>query len=168
LTPEAAAAQQLVILTGLFSLGGVVIGALLSPLTQLFVDWRRRRRMADRAKALVAGELLHCQLIMRTTVDSGIWPIAEDADTARGRLPSTMWEENRSELVGEVDDDLLNALVMAYATLDVDRGRMVLANKVPERRLTEQETRFFQEAAAELGRLRRRLGAGGGWVEDTQ
>lgn len=166
MTLEAAAAQELVIVTGLFSLGGVVVGALLSPFTQFLIDWRRERGKAQRAKKLVAGELLHCQLILRTTADSGIWPVVDDAATARERLPSGMWEENRSDLVGALDDDLWNKLVMAYAALEVDRGRMILANKAPRERLTAEEAKLFTDGALKIGRLRHRLGGVGHWADD--
>jgi len=57
--------SHLVIAGGLFSLGGVLLGGLLTPLTQLFLERKRERRVANRAKLLVAGELLQAQLILR-------------------------------------------------------------------------------------------------------
>jgi hypothetical protein len=57
---------HLVIAGGLFSLGGVLLGGLLSPLTQLFLEWKRERRTADQAKLLIAGEMLQAQLVLRS------------------------------------------------------------------------------------------------------
>jgi len=44
--------------TGLLPLIGIVLGALLTTGTQLYLERKRERRAADRAKRLVAGELL--------------------------------------------------------------------------------------------------------------
>jgi ABC-type branched-subunit amino acid transport system permease subunit len=70
----------LVVAAGLFSLGGVFLGALLMPLTQLYLERKREQRAADRAKLLVAGELLHAQLILRAASVSRDWPHVEDAN----------------------------------------------------------------------------------------
>ena len=53
-----------VIAGGLFSLAGVLLGGLLSTLPQLIIESQRERRAAGRAKLLVAGELLHAQMIL--------------------------------------------------------------------------------------------------------
>jgi hypothetical protein len=105
---------QLVITAGSFSLAGVVIGALLTPLTQLYLERKRGQRTADRAKRLIAGELLHDQLVLRAASEGKTWPYIEDEKAATAYLPSSVWEENRSSLVGHVDEDLLNQLVMSY------------------------------------------------------
>ena len=69
---------HLVIAGGLFSLGGVLLGGLLTPLTQLFLEWKRERRAADRAKLLVAAELLHAQMMLRSASKGRHWPTIED------------------------------------------------------------------------------------------
>ena len=103
---------QLVIATGLFSLGGVVVGGLLSTFTQLYLERKREQRAADRAKLLVAGELLHAELVLRSASKSKKWPPVEDID---GFLPTSAWRENRASLVGKVEEDLWEQLVMTYA-----------------------------------------------------
>jgi hypothetical protein len=107
-------ALQLVIAAGLFSLGGVVIGALLTTFTQLYLERKREQRAADRAKLLVAGELLHAQRILRVVSADKIWPPFEDLNAF---LPTSAWQENRSSVAGKVDEDLWNQLVMAYQGL---------------------------------------------------
>ena len=69
---------HLVIAGGLFSLGGVLLGGLLTPLTQLFLERKRKRRVADRAKLLVAAELLHAQMTLRSVSKGKLWPPIED------------------------------------------------------------------------------------------
>ena len=69
---------QLVIVAGLFSLGGVVLGALLAPFTQLYIERKRERRAADRAKLLVAAELLQAQMTLRAVSEGEHWPCYED------------------------------------------------------------------------------------------
>jgi hypothetical protein len=158
---------QLVIAAGLFSLGGVVIGALLTPSTQLYLERTREKRTADRAKLLVAGELLHAQLVLRAASEGEHWPYTEDANAAAARLPSSVWEENRSSLVGHVDEDLMNQLIMVYATLEIDRTRFVTASRLPaETSLPPREAQSLKQFSNELGRLRRQLGGGGGWLDE--
>lgn len=72
-----------VIATGLFTLAGVVIGVLLIPLTQLFLKGKQEKGMADKAKGLVALELIHNQLILRAASRGKNWPLAEDSAAAR-------------------------------------------------------------------------------------
>src|SRR5687767_6895112 len=97
------AEQQLVVATGLFSLGGVFLGALLTPFTQLIVEWKRERRTIAQGKLLVAGELLNAQLILRSVAKGETWPYMEDVNAC---LPTSAWQENRSSFAGEVDEDL--------------------------------------------------------------
>lgn len=96
-------ALQLVIATGLFSLGGVVIGALLNTFTQLYLERKREQRAGDQAKRLVAGELLHAQLILGTVSKGKHWPVVENVDAF---LPTSAWRENRASLVRKVDEGL--------------------------------------------------------------
>jgi hypothetical protein len=86
---------QLVVAAELFSLGGVFLGALLTPLTQLYLEKKRQQRSANRAKILVAGELLHAQLMLRTASKGKHWPPVEDG---KAFLPTSAWQENRTSL----------------------------------------------------------------------
>jgi hypothetical protein len=157
-------ALQLVIAAGLFSLGGVVIGALLTTSTQLYLEWKREQRAADQAKLLVAGELLNAQLILRAASEGKHWPPAKDVDAL---LPTSAWRENRSSLAGKVHEDLWNQLVMAYGLLEIDRARLVLANRLPPATLLPaKEAEDMKQASNNLGRLRRKLGGGGGWLDE--
>ena len=63
---------------------------------------------ADRAKRLVAGELLHLQLILRAAAAGPNWPLISDVNA---HLPNTAWQEFRSRLVDTMDEDLFNELV---------------------------------------------------------
>ena len=150
-----------VILGSVFSLVGVVIGALLMPLTQLHLERERAIFAADRAKLLVAGELLHAQVILRVASEGEHWPYAPDMDATIARLPSSLWEENRSSLVGHVDDELFESLVIAYANLEIDRLRIFVASKLPaDRPMTPEEAQSLKRNSDVLGRLRRQLGGG--------
>jgi hypothetical protein len=152
------------IIGGLFSLGGVVLGALLSPVTQLYTERKREQRAADRAKLLVAGELLHVELVLRTVSRGEHWPYLEDINA---HLPTTAWQENRSSLVGQIDADLWHRLVMAYALLETDRVRFAMVSRLPpERPLPAKEAEEIKETSDNLGRLRRELGGGGGWRDE--
>jgi hypothetical protein len=71
---------RLVVAAGLFSLGGVLIGALLTPLSQLHLERKRERRAADRARQLVVQELLQAELILRGASEGTNWPPMEDAN----------------------------------------------------------------------------------------
>jgi hypothetical protein len=155
---------QLVIAAGLFSLGGVVIGALLTTCTQMYLERKREQRAANRAKQLVAGELLNAQMVLSACSKGNLWPPIEDADAF---LPTSAWHDHRSTLAGHVHEDLWNQLVMAYAAIEIDRARFVLANRLPPGTpLPAKEAEGIRQSAMRLGGLRRKLGGGGGWLEE--
>jgi hypothetical protein len=155
-----------VIVGGAFSLGGVLLGGLLTPLTQFFLEWRRERSIADRAKLLVAAELFHAQLVLRTASKSPYWPPFESLDAF---LPTSAWRENRSSIAGKIPEDLWVQLVMAYALLEMDRSRFALANRMPPRQSLDGESaKGLQKSSNDLGRLRRQLGVGGGWFDEFE
>jgi hypothetical protein len=157
-------AVQLVVTAGLFSLGGVVLGALLTPLTQLYLERRREQRASDRAKILVAGELLHAQMTLRAASDLKHWPPVEDG---KAFLPTSAWQENRSSLAGKVDEDLWNRLVTAYALLETDRARFVQATRLPpETPLPAKEAEGIKQTSNNLGHLRRKLWGGYVWPDE--
>lgn len=146
--------------TGLFTLGGVVVGAVASTGSQVYQEKKREAREADRAKQLVAGELLHLQMVFRGASAGMSWPPIDDV---KAFLPNSAWQEHRSRLAATVDEDLWDQLVMAYALLEADRMRFVTAaNLAPDRTLTASEAAGLRQTANHLGRLRRRLGDGGG------
>jgi hypothetical protein len=157
---------QLVVAAGLFSLGGVVIGALLTPLTQLYLERKREQRAANRAKLVVAGELLHAQMILRSVSEIADWPHIEDINDF---LPTSAWRENRSSLAGKVQEDLWEQLVTAYAVLETDRLRFVFASSSPAPiALPAEVAQGLKLFSYELGQLRRQLGSGGGWLDEIQ
>ena len=157
-------ALQLVVAAGLFSLGGVVIGALLTTFTQLYLEKKREQHAADQAKLLIAGELLHAQLALSAFSKGEHWPMVENVDAF---LPTSAWRENRASMARKVDEDLWNQLVMAYAALEFDRARFVAANRLPALPpLTAKEAESIKVASFELGSLRRQLGGGGGWIDE--
>ena len=157
---------SLVIAGGLFSLAGVLLGGLLTSLTQLFLERKRERRAANRGKLLVAAELLHAQLTLRTVSEMGHWIPFEDLD---GFLPTSAWRENRSSIAGNVSEDLWVQLVITYTLLEIDRSRFATANKLPEGKpLTVKEAKDMKESSTDLGRLRRQLGVGGGWLDEIE
>ena len=157
---------NLVIAGGLFSLGGVLLGGLLTPLTQLFLERKRERRAADRAKLLVAAELLQAQMVLRTVSEDGHWPPIEDLNAF---LPTSAWRENRSSIAGNVSEDLWVQIVMAYSLLEHDRARFDAANKISAKTpLTAEVAKSMKESSNDLGRLRRQLGVGGGWVDENR
>jgi hypothetical protein len=157
--------SKLVIAAGLFSLGGVVIGALLTPFTQLYLERKQEQRAADQAKLLVAGELLHAQLVLGAVSKSEQWPVVENVDAF---LPTSAWRENRATMARKIDEDLWDQLVMAYALLEIDRARFVAANRLPPLTpLPAKEAEGIKEAYFKLGSLRRKLvGGGGGWRDE--
>jgi len=156
----------LVIAGGLFSLGGVLLGGLLTPLTQLFLEWKRERRAAYRAKLLVAGELLQAEMILRVASGREQWPLFEDLNAF---LPTSAWRENRSSIAGKISEDLWVRLVLAYALLEYDRSRFAVADKIPTPpALTADMAKDMKESADNLGCLRRQLGVGGGWLDEKK
>jgi len=159
------------IATGLFSLGGVVLGAILSPLTQLYLERQREKRAGHKARLVVAGELLHIQLNLRTAskTKNRLIFYAEDINSF---LPNSAWLENKSILVATAPADLWDELVMMYAILGSERALLISASRLPGINLatplvTAEEAEHFKLNAAKVGRLRRKLSGGGGsWPDE--
>jgi hypothetical protein len=156
------------LITALISVGGplagVVLGALLAPMTQLYLERKQEQGAADRAKRLVAGELLHAQLVLRAISEGEDWPPIEDVNAY---LPISDWQENKSSLVGKIDDDLWNRLVLAYAGLQSNRAQLAMVKDLPPGKpLPAKKAESLKENSNKLGRLRRELGGGGGWLEE--
>jgi len=143
----------------------VVLGAFLTPLTQLYLEKKREQHAGNRAKLLVGGELLHAQLILRATSERKNWPPVEDVNAF---LPTSAWQENRSTLADKVDEDLWTQLVMTYAGLEIDRARFVTANRIPSATpLTAEVAEAMKQESNKLSDLRKKLGIGGGWVDES-
>lgn len=154
--------QQVTI--GLFSLGGVSLGALLTPITQLCLEKKREQRAANRAKLLIAGEILQAQMVLGAALKGKHWPTMEDMNAL---LPTAAWQENKSMLIGHVSQDLWNQLVSVYTLLECDRQRFVLANKLSKPTLLpKKEAKGLRELYLKLGRLRRQLGGSGGFLDE--
>jgi hypothetical protein len=150
--------------TGLFTLGGVIVGAVATTGSQAYLEKKREEREADRAKQLVAGELLHLQMVFRGASAGTRWPPIEEGNAY---LPNSAWQEYRSRLADTVDEDLWDQLVMAYVLLELDRARFVTAAKLIDRPLAPSEAASLRQTGYHLGRLRRRLGdGGGGWPDE--
>lgn len=158
---------SVVVATGLFTLGGVLLGGLLTPLTQLYLERNREQRAADRAKVLVAGELLHAQLMLRTAADMKHWLPVEDIN---GLLPTSAWRENRSSFAGKVDKDLWDQLIVGYARLEVERARFVQASRLPPLTpLPAEEAQGLRLFSYQLAQLGRKLdGFGLAWLDEIQ
>lgn len=151
---------------GLFSLGGVLLGGLLSPVTQLFLEWNRERRTAHRAKLLIAAELLHAQVTLRVVAKMGKWPAGEDMDVY---LPTSAWREHRASIAGKVSENILWDLVMTYSLLEHDRERFAMANKIGAPfPLGAELAKDMKAESNRIGDLRRKLGLGGGWEDEIE
>jgi len=92
------------------------------------------------------------------------WPHVHDAAAV---LPTSAWRDHRDSLADVLDEDLWNELVLAHATLEMDRGRLAQAMDHPAGvPLTDAAIEVLKSDVINLERLRRALGGGGGWVED--
>ena len=159
------ASLQLVVAAGLFSLGGVVLGALLTPLTQLFLENRREARAVDRAKLLVSGELLQVQLTLRTAAKIERWYVVKDGTDF---LSTSIWRESRSSLAGNVSQSLWNDLIMTYSVIEAERARIASANELPPGTPIPAGTAAeIKQLSDEVGHLRRKLGGTGRWLDEN-
>ncbi len=152
--------------SGVFGLLGVVVGVVGTTGTQVFLDWRRERREGDRAKQLVAGELLQAQTIIRGASVYRAIPAIPDVD---GVLPTSAWRETRARLAGHIDINLWNQLVLAYTGLEIERMRYSAASKLPTAQpLTPEQIEAYKKTARDLGQLRRKLWTSSGWSDDIE
>ena len=68
-----------------------------------------------------------------------------------------------------VSQDLWVQIVMAYIGLELDRSRFATANRISATTpLTAEVAKGMKESSNELGRLRRHLGVGGGWLGEIE
>lgn len=66
-----------------------------------------------------------------------------------------------------MDADLWSQLIMTYAGLEIDRARFVTANRIPSATpLTAEVAEAMKQESNKLGELRRKLGLGGGWLDE--
>jgi hypothetical protein len=134
----------------IFGLVGVVVGALATGGTQLYLEWRRERLAFKRAKRLIAAELLHNAVSFKAISDyrevapfKGGFPVATSA-----------WEDGRADLL-RLDDDLFALLAQTYGLLVLERGRLdaaIAASKVSSTMATD-----FAKSAKHMRALRERL-----------
>jgi hypothetical protein len=114
----------------LIGLLGLVVGALLTGVTTLWVEGNKRRKSAAVAAYLIAGELGRAQ----GRVDSALK--ADPKQWWLGDLPTSAWQERLMELGFKASPDLLQNLSDAYVIIDrlnVDRG----LGEMPETTATE-------------------------------
>jgi hypothetical protein len=109
--------------TGLFALVGVIVGALASTGSQLYIASKGSKREADRAKQLVAGELLQAQLIIRAAAEGENWALFRDVDAflrpdeiAEDDLLNPPFKEVAESITKTLDD---------LATLTIDEPQRV-------------------------------------------
>ena len=140
---------------------GVIVGGLITGGFQVFVEWRKQRRSGQHAKRLVCGELLNASLLLRTTATrpSKTWPYLLEVASV---LPISAWQEHRAHLSDVVDEDLWNRLVLIYAGIGLEQGRLAFGKDLPpDTPLTEPVTEQMQGFVIELERIRRALGCRG-------
>jgi hypothetical protein len=105
-------------------------------------------------------------MILRVASKSGKLPPFEDLNAF---LPTSAWRENRSSLAGKVSEDLWLQIVSAYTLLEIDRSRFAVANKMPAGTPLDAEVAAgMKKSSDDLGRLRRQLGVGGGWLDEIE
>lgn len=66
--------METAVATGVFALTGVLVGALATTGSQLYLDKKREKREAGRAKQVVGGELLQAQMSLRAASMGKTWP----------------------------------------------------------------------------------------------
>jgi hypothetical protein len=143
------------LVVGLFALGGVIVGALATTGSQLFLDWKRQARESEQAKRSVAGELLHVEMIFRAVVAMGHWGSSGDPEDV---LPNSVWKEHRSRLAGTLGAELFERIISFYGRLEMDRSRWALACQIiPPPVIASADAIGLLEDVLELGRLREEL-----------
>jgi hypothetical protein len=154
-TPASAILLGAQMTNAIVGLIGVIVGGLLTGGTQLFLEWRRERNGHRRAKRLVAGELLHTEVILRSAYQRRQWPPIDDPQAV---CPDAAWLENRAVLAGVLSQELWTQLVMVYAGQAFDRARITEYCKANHMEFTEAEAHVLQSIIASITKVRRELG----------
>lgn len=134
----------------IFGLVGVIVGALTTGGTQVFLEWRRERRDVHRAKRLVAAELLG-----NASYLAAVSELKQVAYVETGApLATSAWEQTRSDLAATLDEALWTRLAVAYVDLDRERERLNVGMKVTD---LNKPSSALDEMAESVGRLAEEL-----------
>jgi hypothetical protein len=114
--------------TGLFALGGVLIGALSSAAIQGVFEWRRGRGDLRQAKRLVAGELVRVATHFDGLVREGKTPRTLGGESRF--MPDAAWLEHRAVLARYLGNDDIFVLSSFMESLPTTRD--LLATLPPD------------------------------------
>ena len=135
----------------IFGLVGVIVGALVTGGTQVFLEWRGERRDVRRARRLVAAELLsNASYLSAISVAKKVAYFEAGAP-----LATSAWEQTRSDLAATLDEALWTRLALAYANLDRERERLTVAMGLTD--LSDRPSPALDVMAESVGRLAEEL-----------
>jgi hypothetical protein len=142
----------------IFGLVGVVLGAIITGGTQIFLDWRRQRHDLETAKRLIEGELLQSILVVRSLNDVEEWPPSFDVDRA---FATSAWQEHRVQLARSLPEATWNEVVLTYAEMQTFRTHVALlmdsADRTKDWSITDASKKQFQRTIDALEGARNRL-----------
>lgn len=148
--------ETLAIIAAVSGLVGVILGGLITGGFQVFLDERTNRRALQRAKRVVAGELLQVQIVLRAEAKTTSWTSYSDVNAT---LPVGAWEENR-EYIATIDEDLFSHLVGVYTLITMLRNAFVTAQDAsPPLTKKPDHVQMMTTLVPAIDVLRQRLGA---------
>jgi hypothetical protein len=104
------------ILTGLFGLLGVVVGALLTPWMNRRADERRDLETAREARLLVREDVRVALKVVQERLKKGRWPIVSRQDW------SSVWRSSRGILVRHLDERSFRLVAVEFSRMDSARA----------------------------------------------
>lgn len=144
------------LITAIFGLIGVAVGALATGGTQLYLDRRKEQHSIARAKRLVSGELLQARVIIASVIERGLFPPEVDLVEM---LPTTAWETHAADLAPVITEELWNQAVVLHAELLALRAAIARLVGAGQRSVLPQMIDLLRSTDAKLASIRAAFGA---------
>jgi hypothetical protein len=144
------------LITAIFGLVGVVVGAVVTGGVQVFLDRRKERDAIGRSKRMVSGELFQARIVLQSIALVG--PPAVNVDLNE-MLPISAWQTRGPQLARVLPESVWNLAVVVYAELILTRATIATFSQREKRLLDPKEIEWLDETVEKIKLLRTKLGA---------
>lgn len=127
------------ILTGVFGLLGVAVGAVLTPWMNRRADERRELETAREARLLVREDVRVALEVVNERLQKDRWPIVSQQDW------SSVWRSSRGLLVRHLDESTFRVTAAVFARIDRLESAVNTPRDPSQRALSDTDREFLGE-----------------------
>lgn len=114
---------EFAVIAGLFSLAGVIIGALVTTGTQLYLEKKRENRETQRAARLIDSDLMFAEVAAESCINNKKWWVKSQ------RLTTDGWQQYRDIIVSKLSwSDWVAVMVAIQAVNQLQEARDAYLN----------------------------------------